>query len=311
MIRGSALRPRPCVQGGSRGAEPPQTLAPCAPHPGPWGGGAPRADGGSGWHWGVGERDRRDVPGDLCPGVEVEGPHGAQHLDAPHVLRGGRDTVGAAPSGHHHQPRAGNGEERRSQASVRRAPSTPAPATTRHPLAPHPKMPQSTPSPHAEARQTHLRATACDALVGADCCWVPRLVPRPRKPPRPGSHPVPGRFGRPRRPSRAAPDDAGSNGAGLPVTGQSGRRLRVPGVAAQDTLQAGPSPRPLGRGHSRARHRGLGRRRPQGSARGGPGMRPQSCPGGGACPGAAGAGGHGGPEPRALPAAVGRSGETR
>lgn len=38
---------------------------------------------------GSGVQESRTVPGDLCPGVEVEGPHGAQHLDAPHVLRGG------------------------------------------------------------------------------------------------------------------------------------------------------------------------------------------------------------------------------
>lgn len=177
------------------GRAPPDPGPVCPPPPGPWGGGAPRADGGSGWHWGAGERDSRDVPGDLCPGVEVEGPHGAQHLDAPHVLRGGQDTVRAASSGHHHQPRAGNGEERRGEEEPGVSEKGSFHASSSDHTAPFgpptPKCPQSTPSPHGEARQTHLRATACDALVGADCCWVPRLVPRPRKPPPPAPTPAP------------------------------------------------------------------------------------------------------------------------
>lgn len=62
----------PLAQREASGAPP--SLGPVPPSPqglGGGGGGAP--------------------PGDLCPGVEVEGPHGAQHLDAPHVLQGGRE----------------------------------------------------------------------------------------------------------------------------------------------------------------------------------------------------------------------------
>lgn len=79
---------------------------PCSPlSTGPWEGGAPRTTEGFGWHWGAGEWDCKAVPGDLCPGVEVEGPHGAQHLNAPHVLRGEGGQS-------RQQNRAGNGEGR-------------------------------------------------------------------------------------------------------------------------------------------------------------------------------------------------------
>lgn len=107
---------------------------------------------GLGWHWRAGEWDCRAVPGDLCPGVEVEGPHGAQHLNAPHVLRG--KAVRADST-------AGQAMERRGRVSGRRAFHTSSRDHTAA-FALHPKTPHHMPRPRAKTPQT-LCARACDA----------------------------------------------------------------------------------------------------------------------------------------------------
>lgn len=116
---------------------------PCSPPcTGRWGGGAPRATGGLGWHWGAGEGHCGAVPGDLCPGVEVQGPHGAQHLNAPHVLRGESGAAGQAM-------------ERRGRALGTRAFHTSSRDHTAA-FAPRPKTPQHMPRPRAKTPQPHL-----------------------------------------------------------------------------------------------------------------------------------------------------------
>lgn len=102
---------------------------------------------------GAGEWGCRAVPGDLCPGVEVKGPHGAQHLNAPHVLWGEKQSE-------QQHNRAGNGEERPEKGLSHQLQGS---HSSFHP---HPKTPHYMPRPSAKTPQTHLCATACDASQG-------------------------------------------------------------------------------------------------------------------------------------------------
>lgn len=169
--------------------------------PSPWERGAPRAAGSSGWHWGAGEWGCRAVPGDLGPGVEVQGPHGAQHLNAPHVLRG----------------EAAEQQRRGEDECQGEGPSTAAPGIhTAAFTSLTPKHPHHTPRPHKL-----VCATAGDASQGLTTLESRGGIHGPAKP---GPSTPPGKLRVP-----GAMPRAGTRARALPAAvGRSGRTRRAP-----------------------------------------------------------------------------------
>ena len=182
-------------------------------------GGAPRAAG----VWGCGDPECGAVPGDLRPGVEVQGPHGAQHLDAPHVLRGGHSQNSPPRPPPALGRRWGAGDEpglsERGPSSTARGSSAPRTA----PFCSPPAAPAAPPDP----------ALRPGKLISATAAAGSRGSARPRNPPGP-SRAAPARPLRTEPRFCCRPNPGKGPGEELPLRPPSGAPWRCP-----------PRPRPF------------------------------------------------------------------